>query len=56
MKKIYEAPMTEEVKVELQRMIAESPGTPDAGLTDTELEPGDVGSRDAGSFFGDDDE
>ena len=53
MKKIYQAPVTEEVKIELQRMIA------DSIPIDNETEIGGVGeitSREGSSFFDDDDE
>lgn len=53
MKKIYQAPVTEEVKIELQRMIA------DSIPINNETEIGGVGeitSREGSSFFDDDDE
>lgn len=53
MKKIYQVPVTEEVKIELQRMIA------DSIPINNETEIGGVGeitSREGSSFFDDNDE
>ena len=54
MKKIYQAPVTEEVKIEITKHILE--GSPDASInTGGTMEDGDF-SRGINSFFDDDDD